>query len=128
MHKRSFVAIMAVLLVAGMVSSAACEMTCNPIGPMTACCAQQMQQSHKSPAHAMTHSMDACTVSITSAQQCGHSQESAAVPAVSTQVLHPHATETISTPLTDISFIAGGPDTLSSALLNRSSFLAPLRI
>jgi hypothetical protein len=129
MHKRSFVAIMVVLLIAGMVSSAACEMTCNPTGLMTACCAQQ---SHKLPVHAMSHSMDSCTnartVSMTSAQQCGHPQESAAVPTISTQVVQPHATETVTTLLTVASFIAGNSDTLSSIPLNQSSFLAPLRI
>jgi hypothetical protein len=127
MHKRSFiVVIMAVLLIAGMVSSAACEMTCTPTGKMTVCCAQQMQQSPS-----INHCENAAVASLMSAHQCGHPQENTAVPAAAKQTIQQHATEDIGTPLTalpDASLIAGSPDTSSFASLHRSSFLAPLRI
>jgi hypothetical protein len=135
MHKRYFVAIMAVLLIAGMVSSSACEMTCMPTGQTAICCGQQMRQSQPFTTHAAVHSTNHCKneqlASLTGAHQCGHPQENAAVLTITTQAIQPHATENISTPLAalpDYNSIARGPDTLSVTGLNRSSFLAPLRI
>jgi hypothetical protein len=135
MHRHYFVAIMAVLLVAGMVSSSACEMTCIPTVQTAVCCGQQMRQSQPFMTHAAVHSINHCRneqlASLTGAHQCGHPQENAAVLTIATQAIQPHATENISTALTalpDHNSIALGPDTFSLTGLNRSSFLAPLRI
>jgi hypothetical protein len=130
MHKRFFVAIMAVLLIAGMVSSTACEMTCTPTGQMAACCAQQIRQSQIT-IHSTGHCEHANTTSLTSARQCGHPQQSPAIVTAAVQAIQPHAAENISTSLTALAStnsIAASSDISSVSILNRSSFIAPLRI
>jgi hypothetical protein len=94
-----------------------------------------MRQSQSFLTHAAVHSMNHCMnelpASLTGAHQCGHPQENTAVLTLATQVIQPSAMESISTPLAalpDRSSIARGSDILSLTSLNRSSFIAPLRI
>src|SRR5579875_3413601 len=70
-----FAAVMVVLLIAGMTTSAMCEMTCLPKAQTAACCPHHAQQMVM---HCQQHSE---TASFVNAHTCEHPQDSAAVAA-----------------------------------------------
>jgi hypothetical protein len=116
MHKRAAVLIMILFLLAGIVSSAACEMMCQPSNQTAACCPHPIRHCAK-------------TVSIASAQQCGPPQEETAI--ASTVVQSSQLQATTSAMLLMVphaSVIAAAQHVSLRDSVNRPSFIPPLRI
>jgi hypothetical protein len=121
MFKRLIVtAIMAMLMVAGMVSSAACELACAPMSASAACCPQQMR--HCATSHA----------AVTNAHNCGHPQENpATVTPSDAQVTQLAVTANLSFAVPSSLHPVLFSDRLDApplTALSRSSFILPLRI
>ncbi|HVW78167.1 MAG TPA: hypothetical protein VHB45_11195 [Alloacidobacterium sp.] len=118
MRKRFLVAAcMTILLLAGMVSSAVCEVACAPTRTFAAaCCPQQMRHCEK--ASIIAH-----------AQTCGHPQESP-----TTAITDSYGLQITTAPPFAVSIAATGSPWFpahsdpSLSGLARSSFTVPLRI
>lgn len=113
-------AFMAALLIAGMVSSAACEIACAPASTSTisTCCPQQMRHSEK-------------TFFVSSTHTCGHPQENLATVITDAYGIQTHATpDIVPASVAEISSYSWIPayDTPPLIALTRSSFTIPLRI
>jgi len=111
---------MAALFIAGMVSSAACEMACAPASTSTisTCCPQQMRHCEKKSIFADTHT-------------CGHPQENPATVITDAYGIQTHATlGIVLASAAEISSHSWVPayDTPPLSALTRSSFTIPLRI
>jgi hypothetical protein len=126
MWKRGiFAAVMAILLVAGMCSSAACEMMCAPSSQTGACCPQQTR-----------HAMDHCTPAtatikapVQSPVQCAHSQDgSFAAFTPTSQALHLSMASDITARALLGSISDASVDILPAFTLFKRSSTPPLRI
>jgi hypothetical protein len=126
MYKRvAIVVCTAVLLIAGMLSSAVCEMTCLPQAQNKACCARQMQQTmHRG------HCGHAGAASVVNGHQCEHPQDNPATFTAEASVIQLHgisiAIAMVPAPGARAS-IAGRHDLPIDTVLQRSS-ITPLRI
>jgi hypothetical protein len=126
MYKR-FVAVVstAILLIAGMVSSAVCEMTCLPQASTGACCGQQMQQT----VH-LDHCNNIGTGAVINGHQCDLPQDNPTTFTADVSVIQLHAIHSTSTMLPTLSArisIVGRHDLSLGAFLKRPS-ITPLRI
>ncbi len=126
MYKR-FVAVVstAILLIAGMVSSAVCEMTCLPQAPTGACCGRQVQQTvHRD------HCSNIGAVAIMNGHQCDLPRDNPTTFTADASVIQLHAINSTGTMLPTLSArasLTGRHDLSQGAFLKRPS-ITPLRI
>ena len=126
MNKR-FVAVVstAILLIAGMLSSAVCEMTCLPQAQNGTCCSQQMQQT----VH-LDHCGHTGAGAVMNGHQCAHPQDSPATATADASVIQVHAIHSAGTALPALNAktsIVGMRNLPGTAVLKRASII-PLRI
>ena len=119
-----FVAMMALLLVAGMCTSAVCEVTCAPPSPTGACCPQQVQTQQAS-----DHCAHSSGKVIRSVSSCAHPDDSGITAInLTVQNFQPGLVQYASADAVASSIAEAGAYTLPAIALLRRSSITPLRI